>query len=180
MRGRRKIQIETIPSIRLSDFMKHKPLKQYLDKEQQEGIMYTSYELKFHVKNKEYNQKIRFKSKPSNLIDGAVIWMFYCNNYTSFKLYLHNGMFVNVKQITDATYGSQTLSTSMREKYAPLWDWNSNKFTKQLNKKYFKKTYRGALTKRYLYLIRKDATAKKKERKALGIVYGIVLSLANK
>lgn len=170
MRPQKKIQIETIHKIRLSDFMKHKPLKEFLTKEQKEGIIYTSFTMEFHINNIEYNQKFRFKSKPSNLIDGTVIWMFNSFDYPSYNLYLHNGVFVSKYILTNVIYGSQTLSTSTREKYAPNWDWNLNKFKNEINKKYFKKIYNGKITKRYIYLQRKDLIALNKAVKGLSLI----------
>ena len=89
---------------------------------------------------------------PSNLGKG-IIWYFLCpkTNNRCRKLYLVDGLFLHREAFTGCMYESQTVSKKYRQiekKFGAYFD--SDILFEQLHKKYFKRTYKGKLTKRFL------------------------------
>ena len=112
-------------------------------------------ELSYSFNNTPINYKIWLTSTPSNLNNGK-IWYFLCpvTNKRSRILYLADGAFLNREALKNCMYEKQAYSRKQRR-----FDILCNSITKpdelyeQVNKKYFKKTYAGKPTKKYLRIM---------------------------
>lgn len=114
-------------------------------------------ELDYKVNNKEQNYKIDLVCIASNLGKGK-IWYFLCP-YTQKrcrKLYLKAGLFVHREAFKGIMYESQTYSKRSREVNRALAVFvEIEKLYLELEKKNFKKTYKGKPTKRYLEITKR-------------------------
>ncbi|MCC5924461.1 MAG: hypothetical protein JJT77_11810 [Crocinitomicaceae bacterium] len=161
-----KTIFENIEQIKIKDY-KHKL------KDQQKTTVKATIQLKTGK-----SQIIEFRAKESNLIKGAKVWFFVCpiKGLYCRKLFLTDEYgFIGRKSFKNVLYLKQTYSSQIRERYAPLWEWNVNKYSDRINKPYFKTHYKGKETKRYKYLKEKDKEAKEKEQKALQLLHFILI-----
>ena len=107
----------------------------------------------YQYKDEPQRYKIEIVHVPSNLGKGMIPF-FKCTNTNKLcrKLYSFEGYFQSRESIKDyVVYESQNRSKTMRsieKNYGPYF--NSVKLYHELGKKYFKKTYAGKPTKRYL------------------------------
>ncbi|GAA5043017.1 hypothetical protein GCM10011506_46050 [Marivirga lumbricoides] len=112
-------------------------------------------ELDYKFNNEPRRYRVYLTAIPSNLNNGEVYY-FICphTNKRCRILYQVAGYFYHREAFKNAMYDSQTLSKknrSLMRWIAPLL--LKPEYAQQLNKKYFKKTYSGKPTKRYLKLL---------------------------
>lgn len=103
------------------------------------------------------NYRVSLISVPSNIGNGAV-WYFVCpkTGKRCRKLYLVGGYFYHRSAFRGCMYEKQTYSHKSRDlcgKFEKVF--GTDKVYEQIYSKYFKKTYAGKPTKRYLKLMRK-------------------------
>lgn len=111
--------------------------------------------LDYKYKDKPRNYKIKLVSVPSNLGKG-VLWYFLCpeTNKRCRKLYLIDGFFFHREAFKGVMYECQTYSKKVRSIEKELrYYFSLEGCYKELNKKYFKKNYKGKPTKKYLNLL---------------------------
>jgi len=112
-------------------------------------------EVEYKFRNEPRKYKISLVSKPSNLNTG-VIWFFVCpiSKRLCRKLYSIGGYFVHREAVPGCMYESQIQSKITRFLNKMVKPCNElDEIYNQLNSKYFKKTYAGKPTKRYLKII---------------------------
>jgi len=112
----------------------------------------SSVELSYVWKNENINYKIQLVSINSNLGNGK-IWFFICphTGKRCRKLYLIDKYFLHKTAYKKLYYESQTHSSLDRKLYKfPKAD----KAIKEIDSKYFRKTYKGQFTKRYVKLMK--------------------------
>ena len=112
-------------------------------------------QLNYKINGEPKNYKVLLVSIPSNLGKG-VVWYFLCpqTNKRCRILYLVGGLFLHREAFNGAMYESQTYSKSFRSLNKSMKAYLMvDKFYEQIYCKYFKKTYRGKPTKRYLKLL---------------------------
>lgn len=111
-------------------------------------------ELDYNYRDEPRNYKVYLTSTPSNLNRGK-IWYFICPHTKKRcrKLYSIGGYFLHREAFNGCMYETQTQSKSTRiltKKFKIFWH---DEAIDQLNKKYFKKTYAGKPTKKYLRIM---------------------------
>ena len=119
-------------------------------------------QLNYNFNGESRHYKIKLVSKLSNLGKGK-IWYFLCpySNKRCRKLYLIKGYFVHREAFKGCMYDSQTKSKNNKliskrvGSYFVLGD-----LYKELNSKYFKRTYNGKPTKRFVKIVNKIEQAK--------------------
>ena len=111
---------------------------------------------KYSYKGEPYNYSYYLTSIPSNLGKGR-IWYFICpiTNKRCRKLYLLNGRFAHREAFTGCLYEKQTQSKFYRylDKTFGAY-FKVDDLYEELHKKYFKRTYAGKPTKRYLEILK--------------------------
>ena len=118
-------------------------------------------ELAYKFGNEARKYRVYLTWTTSNLTGGKV-WYFVCpkTNKRCRKLYSIDGYFLHRDSFTGAMYYSQTLSKNNRLMEKAVFPFlNSDLLYNELNKKYFKKTYAGKPTKKYLRLLEKNQRA---------------------
>lgn len=114
-------------------------------------------EFDYKCNDEPIKYKVFLVSLHSNIGKGR-IWYFLCPNTGKQcrKLYMVNTYFLHRSAFPNAMYEKQTYSKSSRQQFQ-LWSrlFDDDKIYEQLYSKYFKKTYRGHPTKRYLKLLNK-------------------------
>lgn len=108
-------------------------------------------ELDYIYNDKPRNYKVLLVSIPSNLGNG-IIWYFLCpqTNKCCRNLYLIDGYFLHREAFRGCMYECQTRSKTWRQ-----WDKNYGSYFdldrcyEELNRKHFKKYYKGIPTKKY-------------------------------
>jgi hypothetical protein len=112
-------------------------------------------ELDYLFDGKSINYKISLITIPSNLGKGS-IWYFVCpeTGKQCRKLYLSNGYFLHRTAFSDLMYEAQTKSHFIRKGIFKDFTLYIDAACK-LNKKNFKRYYKGIPTNRYLKLINK-------------------------
>ena len=112
-------------------------------------------ELEYEYDNETRNYIIQLVSISSNLGLGEV-WYFLCpeTNKRCRKLYFINGYFHHREAFEGCMYGCQTKSKSYRDSIIKTFS-KSSKCLKEVTKKYFKQSYAGKPTRRYLKLMKK-------------------------
>lgn len=111
-------------------------------------------ELDYKCNDKSINYKIELITKPSNLGKGRV-WFFVCPQTGKHcrKLYFSNSYFLHRTAFKGLFYEKQIESKKMRNfRYLFGNDFLADEIYEQIYSKYFKKTYNGKPTKRYLRL----------------------------
>lgn len=120
-------------------------------------MSFPSITLDYFYNKKEQKYSVELTSIPSNLGRG-VVWYFVCP--VTFKrcrkLYCIEGRFLHREAFKGVYYESQTLSPKNRQ-LCRMYDnyFLYEELLFQLHKKYFKRTYKGQPTKRYLKLVNK-------------------------
>lgn len=112
-------------------------------------------ELDYKYNDEPRNYKIRLVSIPSNLGKGF-IWYFLCpqTNKRCRKLYLIGGYFLHREAFNGCMYESQIQSKRYRQLGKTLGAYlRTDDLYSQLHQKYFKKTYAGKPTKKYLRIM---------------------------
>lgn len=112
-------------------------------------------ELDYNYKDEPQNYKVNLVRVPSNLGYGS-IWYFLCprTNKRCRKMYSINGYFVHREAFKGCMYEIQTYSKKNREINKILrTHFKAERLYSELNKKYFKKTYAGKPTKKYLRIM---------------------------
>ena len=114
-------------------------------------------ELDYKYKNEPRKYKIYLTVVPSNLNKGE-IWYFICpiTNKRCRLLYCIDGYFLHREAFKGCFYETQTRSKQYRE-YKKTFDtvFDVEELYNELDKKYFKKTYSGKPTKRYLKILKR-------------------------
>tara|TARA_R110002012_G_scaffold313517_1_gene525184 strand:- start:10756 stop:11346 length:591 start_codon:yes stop_codon:yes gene_type:complete len=113
-------------------------------------------ELIYNYNNETRRYPVNLVSLPSNLGKGH-IWYFLCpkTNKRCRKLYSVNGYFYHREAFKGCMYDTQTQSKSYRNLDKTLGAYfRTENLYSQLRKKYFKKTYAGKFTKKYLKLVK--------------------------
>jgi hypothetical protein len=114
-------------------------------------------ELLYNYKNKPINKRYNLTSIPSNLGKGYVLFYECPDTLKRFKkLYLINGQFYTRPSLIGAMYEKQTYSNGIRKlgkKFEIFF--GLDKAYQVMNKKYFKKYYKGIPTKKYRRLLEK-------------------------
>jgi len=125
-------------------------------------------ELLYNYKNKTINKRYNLTSIPSNLGKGYVLFYECPDTLKRFKkLYLINGQFYTRPSLICAMYEKQTYSNGIRKlgkKFEIFF--GLDKAYHVMNKKYFKKYYKGKPTKKYLKcleLIKESETINERE-----------------
>lgn len=112
-------------------------------------------ELDYNYRDEHRNYKVKLVSMSSNLGKG-LIWYFLCpqTKKRCRKLYLINGYFLHREAFNGCLYETQTLSKKYRklDKTFGVY-FRTDDLCSQLYKKYFKKTYAGKPTKKYLLIM---------------------------
>lgn len=114
-------------------------------------------ELDYKYNSQPIRYKVNLVSIPSNLGKGYV-WYFLCpkTKMRCRKLYLVDGYFYHRSAFQGCMYEKQTYSQANRSlfrEYRRLF--TSDDLYQQLNAKYFKRTYKGIRTKKYLKLLKR-------------------------
>ena len=112
-------------------------------------------ELEYKYRDEPRSYKVRLVSKPSNLGEGLV-WYFLCpqTGKRCRKLYSIGGYFLHREAFKGCMYETQTRSKRYRQldkTFGALF--KSDNLYSELYKKYFKKTYAGKPTKKYLRIV---------------------------
>lgn len=120
-------------------------------------------ELSYNYRGEPRKYKVRLTAVPSNLGVGKV-WYFICpaTGKRCRILYLVGGYFLHREAFTGCMYDSQTQSKyyrSLDKTFGPVF--KIDKLYKELYSKYFKKTYAGKPTKRYLKIMEQIARYEK-------------------
>jgi len=113
-------------------------------------------ELDYKYKDKPIKYKIQLVSTPSNLGKG-LIWYFLCpqTKRRCRKLYSIDGYFLHRKAFKGCMYECQTRSKNANELIKTFSTiLRADELQEQLNKKYFKKYYKGKPTKKYLKILK--------------------------
>jgi hypothetical protein len=112
-------------------------------------------ELDYTYNNENRNYKVQLVSVSSNLGLGE-IWYFLCpeTNKQCRKLYFINGYFYHREAFKGCMYECQTKSKSYRDSIFKTFSKSSNCLI-EVTKKYFKQSYAGKPTRRYLKLLKK-------------------------
>ncbi|HEY5371019.1 MAG TPA: hypothetical protein VIJ75_18695 [Hanamia sp.] len=111
-------------------------------------------ELDYKANDKPLNYKINLVSIPSNLGKG-IVWYFICPNTgrKCRKLYLANEYFVSRYAFINVMYEKQTESHKWRNWRKTIGKvCESEKLFEQIESKYFKRSYGGQPTKRFIKL----------------------------
>ncbi len=111
-------------------------------------------ELDYKFRNEPRNYKVSLVSMPSNL-GVSVIWYFLCpmTNKRCRKLYSIDGYFLHREAFKGCMYESQTHSKRFRQMDKTFGAYfKTDELYSQLNQKYFKRTYAGKPTKKFLRL----------------------------
>lgn len=112
-------------------------------------------ELDYKYRDEPRNYKVRLVSMPSNLGKG-LIWYFLCpqTKKRCRKLYSIGGYFLHREAFNGCMYETQTQSKKYRQldKTSGAY-FRTDDLYSQLYQKYFKKTYAGKPTKKYLRLM---------------------------
>ncbi len=112
-------------------------------------------ELDYKYRDEPRNYKVSLVSMPSNIGKG-LIWYFLCpeTNKRCRKLYSIGGYFLHREAFKGCMYESQTQSKKYREMDKKLGAFfRTDDLYNQLYQKYFKKTYAGKPTKKYLRIM---------------------------
>lgn len=118
-------------------------------------IDYT--ELDYNYNGKPRNYRIPFVTVPSNLNKGEVLY-FLCpkTNKRCRVLYQVGGYFLHREAFQHCMYEKQTQSKRNRDKFRLIEIvFRTDKIYEEFNKKYFKRTYAGMGTKKYVKLMQK-------------------------
>ncbi len=112
-------------------------------------------ELNYKYSDEPRNYKVRLVSIPSNLGKGH-IWYFLCpqTNKCCRKLYSIGGYFLHREAFNGCMYETQTQSKKYRQLDKTFGAYfRKDDLYSQLHQKYFKKTYAGKPTKKYLRIM---------------------------
>src|SRR5690606_22140593 len=112
-------------------------------------------ELDYKYRDEPRNYKVRLVFVPSNLGKGR-IWYFLCphTGKRCRKLYSIGGYFLHREAFNGCMYESQTQSKKYRQLDKTLGAYfKTDDLYSQLYQKYFKKTYAGKPTKKYLRIM---------------------------
>lgn len=113
-------------------------------------------ELNYRCNEAPINYRVQLVSAPSNLGKG-VVWYFVCPKTSKRcrKLYLVGSYFYHRSAFRGCFYEKQTQSKKYRYLDKTLGEYfRTDQLYEQLYKKYFKKTYAGKPTKKYLKITR--------------------------
>ncbi|RKT01040.1 hypothetical protein [Chryseobacterium defluvii] len=106
--------------------------------------------------SQKINYKVRLITRPSNLGNG-LLWFFVCPSTQKVcrKLHLNSGYFLHRTAFNGVYYEKQLQSKKWREWERMFGSFLDDKIYEEMNKKHFKKYYKGKPTKKYLQLMKK-------------------------